>query len=237
MILFPAIDLSGGEAVRLYKGDFTQKTVYSSDPLSVARDFVAKGATHIHLVDLDGAKSGARTHFDLICEIKRSTGLFAEVGGGIRTAEDVAAYLDAGVDRVILGTVALQDPTFIRRLPAVYRDKIAVGVDIKDGYVAVKGWTETSSEDVYTFCDRLQREGVRTIICTDISRDGAMQGANGDLYRSLSERFEMDFVASGGVSSMEDVIRLRDMGLYGAIIGKAYYVGAIDLREALEAAK
>ena len=237
MILFPAIDLSGGEAVRLYKGDFAQKTVYSSDPLSVAKDFKAKGATHIHLVDLDGAKSGARTHFDLILDIKRQTGLFAEVGGGIRTEEDVAAYLNAGIDRVILGTVALTDPTFIPRLPAAYREKIAVGVDIKDGFVAVKGWTETSQTDVYTFCDKLQKEGVRTVICTDIGRDGAMQGANGELYRSLSERFDMDFVASGGVSSMEDVVRLRDMGLYGAIIGKAYYVGAIDLKEALEVAK
>ena len=237
MILFPAIDLCGGEAVRLYKGDFAQKTVYSTDPLSVAKDFAAKGATHIHLVDLDGAKSGTRTHYDLICDIKRTTGLFAEVGGGIRTAEDVAAYLNAGIDRVILGTVAAEDPTFLRRLPLAYREKIAVGVDIKDGFVAVKGWTETSSVDVYTFCERLQKEGVRTVICTDIGRDGAMQGANGDLYRSLSERFEMDFVASGGVSSMEDVIRLRDMGLYGAIIGKAYYVGAIDLKEALEVAK
>ena len=237
MILFPAIDLCGGEAVRLYKGDFAQKTVYSSDPLSVAQTFKAKGATHIHLVDLDGAKSGARSHFDLICEIKRRTGLFAEVGGGIRTEADVAAYLSAGIDRVILGTVAVEDPSFIRKLPVAYREKIAVGVDIKDGFVAVKGWTETSSEDVYTFCDGLQKEGVRTVICTDIGRDGAMQGANGDLYKQLSERFDMDFVASGGVSSMEDVIRLRDMGLYGAIIGKAYYVGAIDLKEALEAAK
>ena len=237
MILFPAIDLSGGEAVRLYKGDFSQKTVFSSDPPAVAEDFKSKGATHIHLVDLDGAKAGARTHFDLICSIKKRTGLFVEVGGGIRTQEDVKAYLDAGVDRVILGTVAVADPTFLSRLPADYRARVAVGVDIKDGFVAVKGWTETSDKDAFTFCENLQKEGVRTVICTDVSKDGAMQGANEDLYRALSERFDLDFVASGGVSSLEDVKRLRALGLYGAIIGKAYYLGAIDLAQAIEVAK
>ena len=237
MILFPAIDLCGGEAVRLYKGDFAQKTVYSSSPLSVAKDFQKKGATHIHLVDLDGAKSGTRAHFDLITEIKRKTGLFAEVGGGIRLAEDVEAYLAAGIDRVILGTVAAEDPAFISRLPLSAREKIAVGVDVKDGYVAVKGWTETCGKDVFSFCEDLQREGVRTVICTDISKDGAMQGTNGALYQALTERFDLDFVASGGVSSMDDVKKLRALGLYGAIIGKAYYVGAIDLAQAIEVAK
>ena len=237
MILYPAIDLCGGEAVRLFKGDFTQKTVYSDNPLSVAFDFKKKGATHIHLVDLDGAKTGSRAHFDLITEIKKRTGLFAEVGGGIRTQEDVEAYLAAGIDRVILGTVAAEDPAFISKLPASAREKIAVGVDVKDGYVAVKGWTETSDKDVFSFCESLAKEGVRTIICTDISRDGAMQGANGDFYRELSARFDMDIIASGGVSSMEDVRRLRALGLYGAIIGKAYYTGAIDLTEAIEVAK
>lgn len=237
MIIFPAIDLSEGKAVRLYKGDFAQKTVYSEDPIAVAKAFRAKGATHIHLVDLDGAKMGSPVHFDLICAIKRETGLFAEVGGGIRTAEDVAAYLDAGIDRVILGTVAAEDPAFISRLPAEYRDKIAVGVDLKDGYVAVKGWTETSNQDAYSFCDRMQAEGVQTVICTDIGKDGAMQGANDALYRALLARFDMNFVASGGVSGMDDVRRLRALNLYGAIIGKAYYVGAIDLAEAIEVSK
>ena len=237
MILFPAIDLCGGEAVRLYKGDFSQKTVYSSDPLSVARDFKAKGATHIHLVDLDGAKSGARSHFDLICAIKKETGLFSEVGGGIRTTEDVEAYLSAGIDRVILGTVVAEDPAFLSRLPAACREKVAVGMDLKDGFVAIKGWTETSEEDAFSFCERIRREGVRTVICTDVGKDGAMQGANEDLYRTLSERFDLDFVASGGVSSLEDVRRLRALGLYGAIVGKAYYLGAIDLAQAIEVAK
>lgn len=237
MIIFPAIDLSGKQAVRLYKGDFTKKTVYSNDPLAVAQGFAQQGATHIHLVDLDGAKEGKREHFDLICDIKRRTGLFAEVGGGIRTQEDIEAYLSAGIDRVILGTVAVQDPTFIAGLPHNWRDKIAVGVDIKKGYVAVKGWTETSQQDVFSFCQWLQKEGVRTIICTDIGKDGAMQGVNGGLYRMLSDRFDLDIVASGGVSTIEDIRNLRAMGLYGAIVGKAYYVGAIDLAQAIEVSK
>lgn len=237
MIIFPAIDLSGKQAVRLYKGDFAQKTVYSNDPIAVAQGFAQKGATHIHLVDLDGAKAGKREHFDLICDIKQRTGLFAEVGGGIRTQEDIEAYLSAGIDRVILGTVAVQNPTFIVGLPHNWRDKIAVGVDIKDGFVAVKGWTETSQQDVFSFCQWLQKEGVRTIICTDIGKDGAMQGVNGDLYRMLSDRFDLDIVASGGVSTIEDIRNLRAMGLYGAIVGKAYYVGAIDLAQAIEVSK
>ena len=237
MIIFPAIDLSEDRAVRLYKGDFAQKTVYSDSPLSVAEDFVRKGATHVHLVDLDGARTGARTHFDLIATIKNRTGLFTEVGGGIRTYEDVAAYLGAGVDRVILGTVAVEDPDFIRRLPAAYRDRVAVGVDVKDNLVAIKGWTETSRLDVFDFCARLEAEGVRTVICTDVGRDGAMQGTNGGLYQALASRFSLNVVASGGVSSIEDVLRLRGMNLYGAIIGKAYYVGAIDLTEAIEVSK
>lgn len=237
MILFPAIDLSDGQAVRLYKGDFAQKTVYSDHPEEVAADFVRQGADHIHLVDLDGAKTGARIHFDLIRAIKRRTGLFVEVGGGIRTQSDVAAYVEAGIDRVILGTVAVQDPDFIRSLPDFYREKVAVGVDVKDGRVAVKGWTETSERDAFSFCEWLEKEGIRTVICTDISRDGAMQGTSVDLYRALGARTHLQIVASGGVSSLEDVRRLRALDLYGAIIGKAYYVGAIDLAQAIEVAK
>ena len=237
MIIFPAIDLSGGQAVRLYKGDFAQKTVYSARPLSVAEDFKRQGATHVHLVDLDGAKTGFRTHFDLICDIKNRTGLFTEVGGGIRTQEDVRAYLSAGIDRVILGTVAVQDPTFIERLPASYRDKVAVGVDVKDGKVAVKGWTETSDRDAFDFCRWLEQQGVRTVICTDISRDGAMRGTNRALYARMQTRYAMDIVASGGVSSLDDVRALKSLGLYGAIVGKAYYTGAIDLKQAIKEAE
>ncbi|MBQ7444372.1 MAG: 1-(5-phosphoribosyl)-5-[Clostridia bacterium] len=234
MIIFPAIDLCEGQAVRLFKGDFAQKTVYSDDPVSVAEAFVKQGATHVHLVDLDGAKTGVRRHFELINEIKKRTGLFTEVGGGIRTVSDIEAYLCAGIDRVIIGTKAAEDPDFITNIPAKYRGKVAVGADIKNGFLAVKGWTETSDKDIFTFCSFLEKEGIRTVICTDITKDGAMEGTNGGLYKELSEKFDLDIVASGGVSSIDDVRRLRDMGLYGAIIGKAYYIGAIDLKQAIE---
>ena len=237
MSVFPAIDLVGGEAVRLYKGDFAQKTVYSSAPLEVAKDFCAKGATHVHLVDLDGAKTGEAKNFDLICLIKKQTGLFVEVGGGIRTQEGIERYLQGGIDRVILGTVAVTEPDFVSSLPASYLNKVAVGVDVKDGFVAIKGWTENSRYTLFDFCKKMQEAGVKTIICTDISRDGAMMGTNHDLYRELSEKTDMQVVASGGVSSLEDVKRLRARGLYGAIIGKAYYEGAIDLAQAIEVAK
>ena len=237
MIIFPAIDLVGGEAVRLYKGDFAQKTVYSHDPLSVAKDFEKAGATHIHLVDLDGARTGERPHFDLICRIKAETGLFTEVGGGIRTLEAIEAYLSRGVDRVILGTVAVTDPSFVPSLSAAVLPHVAIGVDVKDGKVAIKGWTETAALDLYEFCLRFKEQGVDTVICTDISRDGAMAGSNNDLYRELTARTGMKVIASGGVSSIEDVKRLKAGGAHGAIVGKAYYMGAIDLSEAIEVAR
>ena len=237
MIIFPAIDLVGGEAVRLYKGDFSAKTVYSSSPLSVARDFVDAGATHIHLVDLDGALTGESNHFDLICQIKSETGLFTEVGGGIRTREGIDRYLSRGIDRVILGTVAVTDPAFVPSLPADVRSRVEIGVDVKDGRVAIKGWTETADLDLFDFCLRFKEQGIDTVICTDISRDGAMAGSNDALYRELTARTGMKVVASGGVSSIDDVKRLKACGAYGAIVGKAYYVGAIDLREAIEVAK
>ncbi len=237
MILFPAIDLFEGKAVRLLRGDYRQMTVYSENPPEIARDFKAQGATHIHLVDLEGAKSGATPNFETVCAIKKASGLFCEIGGGIRTMQTVERYLDAGIDRVILGTAAVQDEAFLRACAARYGERIAVGVDLKDGYVAIKGWLETSDRDAFSFCKEMQEIGVRTLICTDISRDGAMQGTNVELYRELAERFSMQIEASGGVSSLEDVRRLRALDLYGAIIGKAYYTGAIDLKEALEAAR
>ncbi len=233
MILFPAIDLYDGKAVRLYKGDYAQMTVYSEHPEDVARDFVACGADHIHIVDLAGAKDGTTPNFDAVCAIKAASGAFCEIGGGIRTMEVVRRYLDAGLDRVILGTAAVTDRAFLREAVSEYGEKIAVGVDLKDGCVAVKGWTETTALTAEAFCAELQALGVKTLICTDISRDGAMQGTNIALYRGLSARFALDFTASGGVSSLEDVKRLREMGLYGAIIGKAYYTGALNLREAI----
>ena len=237
MYIYPAIDLYGGKAVRLYKGDYAQMTVYSDDPVSVARGFAAAGASHIHLVDLEGAKIGKPANLDTIAKIVEATGLFAEVGGGIRDMETVDSYLSIGVSRVILGTAAVKDPVFLQAALDKYGEKIAVGVDLKDGFVAIKGWTETSDLKAEDFFEKMQNMGVKTIICTDISRDGAMKGANRELYRELSAKFDIDLIASGGVSSMEDVTALAEMKLHGAIIGKAYYIGAVDLKQAVEAAK
>ena len=237
MLIFPAIDLYGGKAVRLYKGDYQNMTVYSDDPLSVARDFVKAGATCIHMVDLEGARDGTTPNLDIVRSIAQNTPLFTEIGGGIRSMETVRAYLEAGVDRVILGTAAVTDPDFLKEALDAYGERIAVGVDIKDGKVAIKGWLETAEDDAMTFCGKMQSLGVRTIISTDISKDGAMMGANHELYRTLAEQFDLQIVASGGVSSTEDVKRLRALDLYGAIIGKAYYTGAIDLSEAIEVSK
>ena len=237
MYIYPAIDLYGGKAVRLFKGDYNQMTVYSDDPVSVAKDFAAAGASHIHLVDLEGAKIGRPANLSAIAKIVETTGLFAEVGGGIRDMETVDSYLSIGVSRVILGTAAVKDPDFLKEALAKYGEKIAVGVDLKDGFVAIKGWTETSDLKAEDFFIQMQNLGIKTIICTDISRDGAMKGTNRELYRDLSAKFDIDLIASGGVSSMEDVKALAEMKLHGAIIGKAYYIGAVDLKEAVEAAK
>jgi len=227
----------GGKAVRLYKGDYAQMTVYSEDPVSVAKAFQAAGAKHIHLVDLEGAKSGKPENLDTIKKIIQETDLFVEVGGGIRNMETVAAYLSNGVDRVILGTAAVTNPEFLEMALAQYGERIAAGVDLKDGFVAIKGWTETSHLTVDMFFEKMQALGVKTVICTDISRDGAMKGTNRELYRELSRKYDIALIASGGVSDMEDVQVLAEMGLHGAIIGKAYYIGAIDLKKAVEVVK
>ena len=237
MILYPAIDLVQGKAVRLYKGDYARMTVYSDDPVSVARDFQAAGATRMHLVDLEAAKSGIPENAATIRAIAEQTDLFLEVGGGIRTMETLERYLALGVDRAILGTAAVTDPDFLREAVSKYGEKVAVGVDLKDGLVAIKGWTETSNLTADAFFAKMEALGVKTVICTDISRDGAMKGTNRELYKSLSEKFSIDLIASGGVSTIEDIAALKAMGLHGAIIGKAYYTGAIDLKEALEVAR
>ena len=237
MKIFPAIDLYSGKAVRLFKGDYSKMTVYSENPLEVARDFEQKGAEFIHLVDLEGAKDGTTPNFETVKSIAENTRLFTEIGGGIRSIETVEKYLGAGVDRVILGTAAVENQDFLNAAVNKYGEKIAVGVDIKDGFVAVKGWTEASSYSCFDFCEKMRETGVKTLICTDISKDGAMQGTNRELYRELAEKFDIDIVASGGVSTLDDIKAPKKLGLYGAIIGKAYYIGAIDLKEALEAAK
>ncbi len=237
MIIYPAIDLYEKKAVRLYQGDYANMTVYSEHPLSVAEDFVRQGATHVHLVDLEGAKTGQTPNLPVVEEIARQTGLFVEVGGGIRSMETVKTYLSAGVSRVILGTAALQDRAFLAEAVAAYGGKIAVGADVRDGCIAVKGWLEISACSLEEFLSQMQAAGVRTVVCTDISRDGAMRGANLALYRRLSAQFRMDIIASGGVSTLDDVRELQRMGLAGAIIGKAYYTGAIALNQAIEVAK
>lgn len=237
MIIYPAIDLYEGKAVRLFKGDYAQMTVYSNNPTEIADDFVRQGATHIHLVDLEGAKDGTTPNLETVCKIKKHTDLFCEVGGGIRSIEVINKYIDAGLDRVILGTAAVTDPDFAEEAVKKYGDKIAIGVDIKDGFVAVKGWTEKSTLDAFEFCLSMQNIGIKTLICTDISKDGAMKGTNHELYNELSKRCNMQIIASGGVSSIDDVKRLADRNIYGAIIGKAYYTKAIDLKEAIEVAK
>lgn len=237
MYIYPAIDLFEGKAVRLYKGDYARMTVYHEDPVAVARDFKRQGASRIHLVDLEGAKSGATPNFETVCAIKQATGLFCEVGGGIRSMEVIRRYLDAGIDRVILGTAAVTQEGFVWAATKQYGEKIAVGIDIKDGFVAIKGWTEKSAYNAMDFCEKMQELGVETLICTDISKDGAMQGANHGLYQMLSEKFQMQIIASGGVSSMDDVKKLAAMDIHGAIIGKAYYTGAVNLKEAIEVAK
>lgn len=237
MHIFPAIDLVGGKAVRLFKGDYAQMTVYSDSPLDVAKDFENQGATHIHLVDLEGAKDGTTPNIETVKSIAQNTSLFTEIGGGIRGMETAEKYISCGVDRIILGTAAVTDEVFLKEAINAFGDKVAVGVDIKDGFVAIKGWLEKSEFSAFDFCEKMQKMGVKTLICTDISKDGAMQGTNHELYRKLASRFNINITASGGVSSIEDVEKLTSLGIYGAIIGKAYYTGAINLKEAIEVAK
>ena len=237
MLIYPAIDLYDGKAVRLYKGDYAKMTVYSENPPEIALSFAAQGAERIHLVDLEGAKSGTTPNFETVLAIKKAANLFCEIGGGIRSMDVVKQYLDAGIDRVILGTAAVTDEAFLKQALAEYGEKIAVGIDIKDGFVAIKGWTEKSEEDALQFCGKMAKLGVKTLICTDISKDGAMEGTNHALYRELSEQFDLNIIASGGVSSIGDVQKLAALDIHGAIIGKAYYTGAIDLTEAIEVAK
>lgn len=237
MIIFPAIDLYDKKAVRLYKGDYNNMTVYSENPLSVAKDFEQKGACAIHLVDLEGAKFGTTPNIDVVEKIVKNTNLFTEIGGGIRDIETVDKYISIGVDRVILGTAAVENPELLSLAISKHGDKISVGADIKDGYIAIKGWVEKSQIKLEDFLNNMQKVGVKTVICTDISKDGAMKGTNLRLYSELSQKYSLNITASGGVSSLDDVVNLRKLNLYGAIIGKAYYTGDIDLKTAIEVAK
>ncbi len=237
MNIFPAIDLFNGKAVRLLKGDYQKMTVYSENPLEVAKDFENSGAEFLHIVDLEGAKTGDTPNIGTIEKIVKNTSLFTEIGGGIRTLETVEKYVNIGVKRVILGTAAVNDEEFLISAVKKYGEKIAVGIDIKGGFVAIKGWTDLSKFTPFEFCEKMQNIGVKTVICTDVSKDGAMQGTNVDLYKEMSEKFDINIIASGGVSSIDDIKRLKNLEIYGAIIGKAYYTKAISLAEAIEVAK
>jgi phosphoribosylformimino-5-aminoimidazole carboxamide ribotide isomerase len=235
MILLPAIDLYSGQAVRLTKGDYAQMTVYSDKPAEVACSFRDSGATHLHVVDLEGARDGSTANFETIRDIVRTSGLFTEVGGGIRSRDVIQRYLDIGVERVILGTAAITQPGFVDEMVTFFGSQIAVGVDLKDGFVAVKGWTEVTALEGVEFCRSMEAKGVKTIICTDISKDGVLGGANNDLYRRLLDELSLNIIASGGVSSLKDILYLGYMGLHGAILGKALYEGKINLKEAVDA--
>ncbi len=235
MNIFPAIDLVQGSAVRLTKGDYAKMKIYSSDPTAVAVGFRNGGAKYLHMVDLEGAKVGRPVNFDVICRTVAASGLKTQVGGGIREEETIRRYLEAGVFRVILGTAAVSEPGFLESMLSRYGERIAVGVDLKEGKVAIRGWTAVLDEDGFSFCRRVEALGGKTIICTDISKDGVLSGTNLPLYRKLAKETSLDLVASGGITSREDLEALRDMGLYGAILGKALYEGRLTLSEALAA--
>lgn len=237
MIIFPAIDLYDKKAVRLFKGNYADMTVYSEHPEEIALDFKRCGAEYIHVVDLEGAKDGTTPNIDVVEKIVKESGLLVEIGGGIRTMEVLDRYFSRGVFRAILGTAAVTDEAFLREAVKKYGDKIAVGADIKDGYVAIKGWVEKSEYTLRDFFSKMQSLGVSTIICTDISKDGAMRGTNLEMYKALSEEYSVNIVASGGVSTLSDVEELSKMNIYGAIIGKAYYTGAVNLSCAIRLVK
>jgi phosphoribosylformimino-5-aminoimidazole carboxamide ribotide isomerase len=236
MLLFPAIDLSGGRVVRLTQGDYDQMTVYGADPVAVAEGFVAAGAKYLHTVDLDAAKSGGAENRAAIGALAKLP-LFVQTGGGIRTEADIEAVLSLGVRRVILGTVAVTDFAFTARMGQKYGDRLAVGVDAKDGFVAIHGWKTVTDVDSFDFCRKLMDVGITTVIYTDIGKDGLLSGANLGAYARLNTILGLNVIASGGVTGESEIARLRDMGVYGAIVGKALYAGKLDLRRALQVAR
>lgn len=237
MYILPATDLYGGKVVRLYKGDYDQMTVYSDKPLQIAREFADCGAEFLHVVDLEGARDGTTPNRRVVEKLVEKSGMSVEIGGGIRTEDTVRTYIDMGVERVILGTSALTDPVFLEKMVDRYADQIAVGVDLANGFVAIKGWTEQSEVSADAFFSRLQKIGVRTVICTDISKDGTLSGTNLQLYKTLSETYDMQLIASGGITTLDDIVALREMNLYGAILGKALYTGDLNLKDAVKLAR
>ena len=234
MIIFPAIDMYEGKVVRLLKGNYNKMTVYCDNVLEKAVEIESLGAEWLHLVDLEGAKEGTTPNFSYVNEICKKTGLKVEIGGGIRSEETIEQYLSVGVDRIILGTKAATDGEFLREMSDKFGDKIAVGIDVKDEKVAVKGWLEVLDKNIFDFVGELREIGVKNIIVTDIAKDGAMSGINASFYEKLNAYTDMDITASGGVTRLDDLMELKKAGLYGTILGKAMYTGNIDLREALK---
>lgn len=233
MYIYPAIDLYNGECVRLIKGDFNQKTVYSSQPVDMAKSFMAAGASKLHVVDLNGAESDNNANYEVVKRIVEEVDMAVQVGGGIRSLKSAEKYLSIGVDRVIIGTKALEDPDFLTQLIKKFGDKLVVAVDGKDGFVAINGWKDQSKMPIMTFIGQLQEIGVKRILCTDISRDGLLQGSNIDLYKEIQRNYNMELIASGGISSIEEIKTLREEGMFGAILGKALYEKKFTLEEAL----
>jgi len=233
VIIYPAIDLYEGKAVRLKRGDYDQMTVYSDDPLSVALGFKKDGATALHIVDLEGARIEKPANHELVNKIASETGMFIQVGGGIRTTEIIKQYLDAGVKRVILGTAAVSAPGFLREMLDTFGEAIAVSVDIKEGFVAIKGWTEISYQNAFNFCTEVEKLGVQTLICTDITKDGMLKGTNIEMYQVLRSKLSINLLAAGGITTIDEITTLSGLGMDGAILGKAIYTGDIKLKEAI----
>lgn len=237
MKIFPAIDIIGGKVVRLTKGDYNLKKVYSSSPLDQAKYFESLGAEYLHVVDLDSAKNGKDDNMKIICEIAEKTSLFVETGGGVRTIDKIERYLDRGIQRVIIGTAAVKNPEMLDEAIRKFGGKIAVGVDARNSKVAVSGWTDTTDIDSYSFCKKMKEKGVRYIIYTDISKDGKLSGINYEIFKKLKSIDDLNITASGGVSSLDDVKKLNNLNIYGCIIGKAIYENRIDIKKVLEIMK
>lgn len=237
MRIYPAIDIRGGNAVRLFQGDYSKEKIYSINPVDVALKFKKAGAERLHVVDLDGALEGELVNKDLIKKIVSSSGLFVQVGGGVRSINRISEYLSAGASRVILGSAAVEDADFVREAVRFFGDKVAVGVDALGGKVAIGGWKKITDIDAYDFCVRLRDGGVRTVICTDISKDGALSGTNLQAYERLVQIKGLRIIASGGITYYEELEKLKEMGVRGAVLGKAIYDGAIGIGKAVEMCK
>lgn len=233
MIILPAIDMIDGKPVRLFQGDYGKKEIVADSILSAAQHFKEQGASYIHMVDLDGAKSGKRENADAVLAVKEKTDLKIEIGGGIRTMEDISFYLEHGIDRVILGTAAIQNENLLKEAVNKYGERIAVGMDCRNGYAMAEGWLQKSSLWYLDFAGKLEKEGVQNIIFTDISKDGTMQGPNLDMLKKLSEHVSVKITASGGVHNLKDIENLSSLHLYGAIVGKAAYSDTFDLHQAI----